>query len=131
MPRIIMAENQIHIKNDKCSGVCKQCGQKSNRILTPPLILPPDWNQVVISGDQASWQPSGWNFPYPHTYDYSLVFAEGLQFLRPALITNDPVCWVCFINSIDVGDFQYVVNKPDQLVLVPHEFTPPTIGWNE
>jgi hypothetical protein len=119
------------IDNKPTSGVCRQCGQNSNRILTPPLILPPDWNQVAINGDQASWEPAGWNFPYPSAYAYSLAFQDGTQFLRPFGITNDPVCWVCFINSISAADFEFVVNKPDQLVLVPGEFTPPTIGWSE
>jgi hypothetical protein len=123
---------QIKIKNEKVSGVCKQCGENSNRILTPPLILPPDWGEVTINGDEASWMNSDGIWPYPTDFYYSLVFDNGMQFLRPQGITNDPVCWLCFIKFIvPECEYPFIVNKPDQFVLVSEEFMPPTVRWSE
>lgn len=97
----------IQIKNEKRSGVCKACGKRSDRIVTPPLILPPDWGRVIIHGDEATWR-SG-----PADNKYNLAFEEGIQFLRPFEVPHDPICWKCYAESLLPSEWPFVVNKPE------------------
>lgn len=101
------------ISNKHSNGVCKKCLKQSDRLVTPPLISPPDWHEIGTVGDEARWILDG------EQVLYNLAFHEGVMYLRPYTSPNDPICWDCFSKCLQGIDWVYVVNLPDKVTVFP------------
>src|SRR5690242_14581207 len=100
---------QTTIRNEASKGTCAKCKKPSDRILTPPLISPPDWHRVSVIGDEATWAPG------KEERKYNVVFEGGTMYLRPQDVPNDPICWNCFAESLKPADWPFVVNRSDKM----------------
>ena len=101
------------MENKKLLGNCACCGDESDRLFSPPLISPPDWEKVRVTGADAWWRCPGEGYPGENLYDV-ITNAEG-KFLKPYETPDDPICWECFNGHVSPRELVFVVNKPLQI----------------
>jgi len=101
------------MENKKLSGTCAYCGEESDRLFSPPLISPPDWEKVRVTGADAWWRCPGEGYPGENLYDV-VTNAEG-EFLKPYETPDEPICWECFNGHVSPRELVFVVNKPPQI----------------
>jgi hypothetical protein len=120
---------QTQIKNEITSGTCRACEKKTDRLMSPPLLLPPDWDAVEIHGDLCRWYIPK---KAPGIYLYNLAFEGGMQYLRTYGSPNDPVCLTCFAANMHSSDWKYLVNQPNEVLIGFDPFgVMRTISWRD
>lgn len=100
------------MNNKRHSGTCAYCGDESERLFEPPLILPPNWNDV--QRDRMAW----WHCPgqaYPGKDLYDIVIRDGIEYLKPYETPDESICWHCFNGQVFPAALLFVVNKPIEI----------------
>lgn len=103
------------MNNKRHSGICAYCDEESDRLFSPPLILPPNWDDVEQSRteDSAWWHCPGQAYPGKDLYD--IVIVDSVEYLKPCETPDESICWKCFNGHVLPAAIQYVVNKPIEI----------------
>ncbi len=104
------------MENKQQAGTCAYCREESDRLFTPPLITPPDWQAVEL--DRGYPTSAWWHVPgegYSGLDLFDIVVVDGMRYLRPYETPDKPICWQCWSGQVSPAELEFVVNKPIEI----------------